>query len=349
MIIKDKTETTEDIKQKAEISDIVISDVNTGLWGYIKKRYKWYFPLSIAGTILWEIGFAFILIYINNSSAILDLVYFVPFILIYSFYINLRIKFRRAFLEEFAISNNYSFSPTGEVDESFSSIFRIPNSSHNVSSLITGTYGGAELRMFICNTEVGTGKSQSNVTFTVLELVLEGKLPGLLLVHNGGINTESISTSRWIKKGSGLTNKISLEGDFDKDFTLYSQPNAQIHALEVFTPDLMAILQDNSREHDIEFAGNRIYIYTARFITKTEDLNNIFNIAKALIKKVQPVSARLSRDATILSTSKKLSPGNSSIGRKLDLKMLLYFIIYSSIAICIAAAIGMIAVIVSSK
>lgn len=344
-------------KTDQDIQDIVISDVTKSMLSYVTKRFKLLIPVVIVAVVLWYILLLmFVIPFImspdnappsgsrDNRPALIVFLLIIPYLVSNAYYLWLKRKFELVFLEEFAKSNNYSFDATGSVDETYGSIFRADSSSQKVSDIITGEYQGAALRMFICETTIGTGRNSHTYLNTVLELDLKGKLPNLMLVSHRsfvmGFNIASIA---------GLTNKISLEGDFDKDFTLYSQPNAQIHALEVFTPDLMAILQDNSREHDIEFAGNRIYIYTARFITKTGDLNNIFNIAKALIKKVQPVSARLSRDATILSTSKKLSPGNSSIGRKLDLKMLLYFIIYSSIAICIAAAIGMIAVIVSSK
>jgi hypothetical protein len=60
-----------------------------------------------------------------------------------------------------------------------------------------------------------------------------------------------------------LRNQIlSLEGDFDKYFTLYAPRQYERDALYVFTPDLMVLLIDRLASFDLEIVDNRLYIYS---------------------------------------------------------------------------------------
>ena len=54
---------------------------------------------------------------------------------------------------------------------------------------------------------------------------------------------------------------LSLEGDFDKYFTLYAPEDYKSDALYIFTPDLMAQLIDVSAPFDAEIVGNKLYFY----------------------------------------------------------------------------------------
>ena len=54
---------------------------------------------------------------------------------------------------------------------------------------------------------------------------------------------------------------LSLEGDFDKYFTLYAPKDYERDALYIFTPDLMTLLIDNAHSFDAEVVDNRLYIY----------------------------------------------------------------------------------------
>jgi hypothetical protein len=55
---------------------------------------------------------------------------------------------------------------------------------------------------------------------------------------------------------------LSLEGDFDKYFTLYAPRQYERDALYVFTPDLMVLLIDRLATYDLEIVDNRLYIYS---------------------------------------------------------------------------------------
>ncbi|MGL4338932.1 MAG: hypothetical protein ACRCSP_00700 [Rhodoglobus sp.] len=55
---------------------------------------------------------------------------------------------------------------------------------------------------------------------------------------------------------------LSLEGDFDKYFTLYCPRSYERDALYIFTPDLMALLIDNAAPLTIEIKDNWMFVYS---------------------------------------------------------------------------------------
>ena len=55
---------------------------------------------------------------------------------------------------------------------------------------------------------------------------------------------------------------LSLEGDFDRYFTLYAPREYERDALYVLTPDLMALLIDNASPFDVEIVDNQLFIYS---------------------------------------------------------------------------------------
>lgn len=58
---------------------------------------------------------------------------------------------------------------------------------------------------------------------------------------------------------------LSLEGDFDRHFTLYAPREYERDALYVFTPDLMALLIDQTGAFDVEIVENTLFIYSSGF------------------------------------------------------------------------------------
>lgn len=54
---------------------------------------------------------------------------------------------------------------------------------------------------------------------------------------------------------------LSLEGDFDTHFRLYAPTGYEPDALYVFTPDLMALLVDETGDLDVEIRENKLIVY----------------------------------------------------------------------------------------
>ena len=94
----------------------------------------------------------------------------------------------------------------------------------------------------------------------------------------------------------------SLEGDFDKYFTLYTQDGSQADALYVLTPDVMALLIDYASDYDIEIAGNHIYFYARQF-----DLSE--SLVRQLFEIVDVVGTKAKRQTKRFSSTSRLSIG----------------------------------------
>ena len=58
--------------------------------------------------------------------------------------------------------------------------------------------------------------------------------------------------------------RLSLEGDFDKYFTLYCPEGYEQDALYLFTPDIMARFIDSAAQLDVEIVDDWLFLYTKR-------------------------------------------------------------------------------------
>lgn len=92
--------------------------------------------------------------------------------------------------------------------------------------------------------------------FRFLQMKLPRRLPHLMIDAraNGGL--------RHLLPGA---QRITLEGDFDRHFTVYAPEGYGRDALELLTPDVMAALIDLGRAWDIEVVENRMIVVSHRF------------------------------------------------------------------------------------
>ncbi len=81
---------------------------------------------------------------------------------------------------------------------------------------------------------------------------------------------------------------LSLEGDFDRYFTLYCPKERERDALYVITPDLMALLIDEAAPFDVEIVDNWMFFYSrAPFNLLDEDVyRRLFKILQTIGDKV---------------------------------------------------------------
>jgi hypothetical protein len=89
---------------------------------------------------------------------------------------------------------------------------------------------------------------------------------------------------------------LSLEGDFDKYFTLYCPRAYERDALYVFTPDLMALLIDNAGAFDVEIVDDWLFVYSSTPIDTTApaQIGRMFQIVDTVGAKTITQSDRYS-------------------------------------------------------
>ncbi|TQL48428.1 hypothetical protein FB562_1522 [Homoserinimonas aerilata] len=137
----------------------------------------------------------------------------------------------------------------------------------------------------------GSDKNKTTHNWGYVALRLPRKLPHMLLdarSNNGifGASNLPISFSR--------NQVLSLEGDFDRYFTLYCPAEYERDALYVFTPDLMARLIDESAAFDVEIIDDWMFLYAHGGIDIDDPaiMQRVFTILDTVGEKAQRQTRR---------------------------------------------------------
>ena len=162
-------------------------------------------------------------------------------------------------MDRFARANGFEFSPASANPSYSGAIFQLGDSRKAVEHFRTTT--GRFLDFGNYQYTTGSGKNRSTRTWGFLAVKLDRRLPHMVLdskANNGlfgGSNLPATFSKDQI---------LSLEGDFDRYFTLYCPKEYERDALYVFTPDLMALLIDEAAPFDVEIVDDWMFVYSAR-------------------------------------------------------------------------------------
>lgn len=143
----------------------------------------------------------------------------------------------------------------------------------------------------------GSGRSRRTSYWGFLAFKLDRNLPNMVLdsrSNNGFFGTN-------LPESFGRNQVLSLEGDFDKHFTLYAPKEYERDALYLFTPDLMALLIDEASPFDVEIVDDWMFIYSARPFDSLQPASyqRLFSIMATVGAKTLSQSARYSDDRAI--------------------------------------------------
>jgi hypothetical protein len=195
-------------------------------------------------------------------------------------------------LDRFARANGLTFLPSG-VPSYPGAIFGLGQGRLATDHLATAAGRYLDLGNYRYST--GSGDDRTTHQWGFLALKLDRALPHIVLdakANNGlfGTSTLPISFDR--------AQVLSLEGDFDRYFTLYCPKDYERDALYVFTPDLLALLIDESRQFDVEIVDDWMFVYsTARFdMTDADTLRRLFRVADTVGAKTLRQTARYADD-----------------------------------------------------
>lgn len=135
----------------------------------------------------------------------------------------------------------------------------------------------------------------SDVVRGYVAVQLDRKLPNMVLdatSNNGLFGLSNLPMT--IARGQ----KLSLEGDFDKHFTLYCPKTFEADALYIFTPDLMASLIDQGAAYDVEIVDDWLFFYNQRphDFSDSVEMRNIFTLVDIVGGKTRGRTARYRDD-----------------------------------------------------
>jgi hypothetical protein len=260
------------------IIDENIEDVSKSTLHYIKEHYL---PHSFFLIIL-----SIFLIVLSFSSGIFYFIFF-PLAIIIGAYSYVQKKIKHAFMQQFAMANNYHYREQGSLEEIGAPYLQMGHSRY-IEDIVNGTYKGCPIKFFNFYCTIGHGKNQQHISFTVCEIHYKTSLPRIFLdAHHHSLLTQDIFASF---KNEEI---LSLEGDFNKYFTLYVPKGYEIEALQIFAPDVMAKLIDKSKLFSLEFIGDHLYIYSSRPIETKNGLYELYELVRILVVELAPVLERL--------------------------------------------------------
>lgn len=139
----------------------------------------------------------------------------------------------------------------------------------------------------------GSGKSQRTHYWTYCCIEMDRHVPHMLLdakANNASLFGKNLASNLPVSLRKDQV--LSLEGDFDKYFTLYAPKDYKRDALYIFTPDLMALLIDAAHSFDAEVIDNRLYIYTRQSggsggaLTRPDFMYRLLSVIHAVGMKV---------------------------------------------------------------
>ena len=174
-------------------------------------------------------------------------------------------------LPAFAIANGLRYDASAEPPASGGSLWealtsgivtdRVTGATWETGNIEGGTRSStSEQTLFGMKVQVTTSVTTTapgNVRIGYLAVTLARRLPNMILDAQG--NDPLFGSS--LPRPPQATQRLSLEGDFDRHFSLYVPSGYERDALYVFTPDLMALLIDETGDLDVEIRDDRLLVY----------------------------------------------------------------------------------------
>ncbi|MEO8528117.1 MAG: hypothetical protein ABI435_03475 [Pseudolysinimonas sp.] len=137
--------------------------------------------------------------------------------------------------------------------------------------------------------------------FSYLRMTLPRRVPHLVLLSVARRGFQGYSA---VGLAFAESQRVSLEGDFDRTFSTYAPDGYGVDARYVLTPDFMAILVDNAAAFDVEFIDDHMYVYSS----SAWDLERFATWAWAF-RFAETVGTRALRRTRMFSDDRSSAPG----------------------------------------
>ncbi len=239
-----------------------VLDTKKAFFHAIKQKYKkvamsvlipfflicLYFIFSSQKGLAWGLGIFYLSMSVVGVSVWLIIIY---------------LKIRTAFWKDLAKKYGWEYLPFKDVAEEKALVFNVGHSKM-VPHGMAGMYKDHPFDIFEYQYTFGYGKNSTTYFMTVFEIKFKGTFPHLYLNYKGDwySNVPSFFAS---------LAKISVPKEFEDKFKLYSPAEYEIETLQIFTPDIFAMLLDSGWHYDMEFIDGELLIYTNdRFSSFTE-------------------------------------------------------------------------------
>lgn len=125
-----------------------------------------------------------------------------------------------------------------------------------------------------------------------VRLPIDRNVPHIVLLNRRS-RALRVSGSRFLQN-----QRLRLEGDFDRTFSLFCPSGYERDALYLFTPDLMALLLDVADDCEVELLGSELVLYRGSpwKLWRPDRFAALIALVEALAPKVQRQTARYRDD-----------------------------------------------------
>ncbi|MGA7148881.1 MAG: hypothetical protein WBX17_10385 [Microbacterium sp.] len=184
-------------------------------------------------------------------------------------------------LDRFARANHMTYVPRVDAPGLPGMIFSLGGARH-ATDLVRGDRPRfVEFANYRYTT--GSGKNRTTHAWGYVAVKLDVPLPHIVLdaVGNNGIFGSNLPAT------FDKDQRLSLEGDFDRFFSLYCPEGYEADALYLFTPDIMARFIDNAAALDVEIVDDWLFLYAKRDFSTLDPAMWawLFSVVGALLDK----------------------------------------------------------------
>lgn len=248
--------------------------------GYTRRF--WYY---VAGAIASMYG-GFITSAFNDivTAALLALAAFFAVLVAYQIFkaFEAQSKNRKSYLA-FAQANGFEFIPVSDsVLNGTGTLFAHGHSKTTKNVLSGKTASGLPLQTFHYEYVTGSGKSRQTHYASVMRITLPRTLPHMVIDSL----VEGSSTNSVLPIHFDQSQRVTVEGDFNKYFSLYAPDTYAVSMLSIIGPDVMWALMQHAAACDIEIIDNYIYFYWPFVAGRRSEYEGMFATADAVMKEV---------------------------------------------------------------
>lgn len=182
-------------------------------------------------------------------------------------------------LHRFALANGFGYQPSVSAASYPGLLFTEGNHRSSFDTVVSGTYQGLPFQFGNATLVTGSGRSETRNYYGIICVSLSRRVPHVLLdsKHN---NSWGMSNFVSLKRSQ----RLRLEGDFNKYFDLYVPQGYERDALYFLTPELMSLLIDSGAQFDVELVDNQLFIYSSKpfKLQSQEAVQRIFELIRSI-------------------------------------------------------------------
>lgn len=185
---------------------------------------------------------------------------------------------RDSSLRTFALTNGFSIGLGIVVDQQNLSTIMQQGSHPKTDHYFSGHFHGMNFDFFQHKFTPTDGRDRKKEdVYTGIRLELPKTVPNLIL--DSHINDDDISNLPVLVSDD---QRLDLEGDFNKYFDYYAPEGYSIEALDLLSPEFMALLIDTQTDFDLELTGQSAYVFINKSYLHREEIQNLLEAAYVL-------------------------------------------------------------------